>query len=370
MSHRPAPFRRRQAVLLLVVIAALAGCGRGDAADEAGAAPAQVAAVTVVVTAQPFSETVGAIGTVEPRAGHVAALSAPAPGRVARVLVAAGQHVAAGQPLVELDQAPFRAAAQSAESALGAAQQAYDRAQRLANEGIVPRKDAEQAAADLARARADAAGARREAALATLRAPIAGVVTRMSATLGASVEPSQPLVEVADPAALDVLFGLTPGDAARVRPGAKVALTAGERATGESLGVGEVVDVAGIVDTTSRRVGVRVRAPTTQRPLRIDETVYGQITVATTADAIVVPTEALVPEGDGFKVFVVDASGIAHERPVKVGGRTAALAHVTAGLAAGERVVSYGAYGVEDSARVVPVRAPGAAGGAGSPPAP
>ena len=66
-----------------------------------------------------------------------------------------------------------------------------------------------------------------------------------------------------------------------------------------------------------------------------------------------IPAEALVPEGDAFKVFVVDASSIAHARPVTVGARTGGLAEIKSGLQAGEKVVTYGAYGVEDSAKVV-----------------
>jgi len=272
------------------------------------------------------------------------------------VLVSAGQAVQAGQALIELDQAPFQAALQSAEATLSAAEKANERQQRLAGEGIVPRKDAELAAADVAKARADAAAARRMAQLAVLRSPIAGVVTRMSATLGAAADPAQPLVEVADPSALDVLMSVTPTDAARIRPGAKVTLSAGQSANGEPLGVGTVMDVSGTVDSTNRSVAVRVQAPTTVRPLRIGETVFGSIAVATKPNAVVVPVEALVPEGDRFKVFVVDPAGLAHEREVKVGGRTSVVVEITDGLRAGEKVVTVGAYGVQDSAKVVPLK--------------
>jgi len=51
------------------------------------------------------------------------------------------------------------------------------------------------------------------------------VITRLSTTLGASVDPAQPLVEITDPRALDILMSVTPTDAARVRPGAKVVLS-------------------------------------------------------------------------------------------------------------------------------------------------
>jgi membrane fusion protein (multidrug efflux system) len=332
-------------------------CGRGGE-EEGDAAHPVVGAGTAVAARQPFTETLGAIGTVTARAGRIAALSAPVPARVIRVSVAVGQHVAVGQALVELEQAPFRAALQSAEAALAAAQRAYDRTQRLAAEGIIPRKDADQAAADLARAQADIVTARRNLELSVLRAPLPGVVTRLMASLGAMADPAQPLVEVADPQALDILANVTPTEAGRIRVGSVVALSAGQNSGGEPLGVGRVADVAGTVDSTSRSVAVRVQAPTTRRPLRIGETVFGDIAVETHPDAVVVPNEALVPDGDGFKVFVVDAGGIAHARPVAVGGRTSKVSEITTGLAAGERVVTYGAYGVDDGAKIVPLQAP------------
>jgi RND family efflux transporter MFP subunit len=329
----------------------LGACGkRAESDDET--TPAVVQVRTSIALSQGFTETIGALGTVAPRAGHSASLSAPTAARVARVLVTAGQHVGAGQPLIELDPAPFQASQASAQATLDAAQQAYDRELRLSREGIVARKDVEQAAADLARARADLENSRRESQLSVLRSPIAGVVTRMSATLGASVDPSQPLVDIADPDALDVLLSMSPDAAARVRPGARVVLTAGESAGGTPLGGGTVADVSGTVDTVTRTVQVRVAATPT-RPLRIGETVFGQVAVRTIPNAITVPIAALVPEGDGYKVFVVDANNVAHATPVTVGGRTATTAQITAGLTPGARVVTYGAYGVEDSAKVV-----------------
>ncbi|HEY6211284.1 MAG TPA: biotin/lipoyl-binding protein, partial [Vicinamibacterales bacterium] len=114
---------------------ALVACHRG--AETAAEKKATVNANVVTVTRQPFAEVVGSIGSVSARAGHAASLSAPSPGRISSILVTSGQTVAAGQPLIELEQAPFELDAQSALSALDAAQKAYDRQERLANEGIV-----------------------------------------------------------------------------------------------------------------------------------------------------------------------------------------------------------------------------------------
>src|SRR4029078_8293855 len=129
-------------VALALVVACKGGTSGGDAATPQAAGGVK----TAVVTKGPFTETLGALGTIVPRPGHVAALAAPQPARITRVFVTTGQHVAQGEPLVEPDQTPLRAATAAAEATLAAAQKSNDRQQRLASEGIVARKDADQAA--------------------------------------------------------------------------------------------------------------------------------------------------------------------------------------------------------------------------------
>ncbi|HEY8176611.1 MAG TPA: efflux RND transporter periplasmic adaptor subunit [Gemmatimonadaceae bacterium] len=352
ITRRPRNALRMTALALAIATIA---CSKGGG-DET--VQAVVGVRTTVVTMQPFTETVSAIGVVTGRPGHVASLTAPLPARVVRVMVAVGQHVGGGTDLVELDQTPFVGAARAAEASLAAAEKTFERTRRLVEAGISPRKDLDQATADLEKARSDAATARRQLELSIVRSPISGVVTRVGATLGATADPSMVLVEIADPNALDILFTVTPTQAGAVQRGAKITLSAGQRSSGEPLGVATVVDVGGIVDTISRGVTIRAQAPTTRRPLRIGETMFGDIIAVVRARAIVVPIEALVPEGEEYKVFVVDAAGMAHARPVTVGGRTDKVAEILDGLTVGERVVTYGAYGIEDSAKVVPIGTP------------
>jgi RND family efflux transporter MFP subunit len=335
--------------ILIAILLIAAGCRKSDPAAD----PAAVVQVkTAVAMVQPFEDRVGSIGTVAVHSGHLASLSAPAPARITTVYVSVGQRVSVGTPLIAFEQTPFITAAQSAEAGLIAAQRAYDRARRLADAGIVPRKDAETAATELAQARAAATTARRMAQLAVVRAPISGVVTQLNASIGASADVNQPLVQVADLSALDIVFNVAPADAAHIGAGAAVTLSAGETATGEALGVGRIMSVSATVDSSTRSVEVRAQAPPSARILRIGETIFGQISMGTKPRAIVVPIAALVPIGDGFQVFVVNAANIALARKVTVGRRTDTVAEITSGLSGGERVVTEGAYGVEDSVKV------------------
>jgi len=346
-------------VIVLGVWQLATGCtpSGGDTESEAKSdVQAVVGARTAVALVQPFVRTTSALGAVAPRPGSFAALGAPGPTRVARIFVVAGQSVRVGDPLIEFDRGPFDAAAKSAQAAVTVAQNAHDRAVRLAGEGIVPRKDVDQAAADLAQAQAALITAQRAQDLATLHAPVAGVVTRMSAVMGSNADASQPLVEVADLSALDVVLDLTPADAGPVRPGQRVTFWAGATAGGDSLGAGTVSEVGAAVDSATRSVRVRVHVARASRPLKIGESVFARIAAGVDPRAVTVPLEALVPEGETFKVFVVDRSGIAHSREVEVGGRNEKTAEITSGLAGGETVVTYGAYGVSDSAKIVPAR--------------
>ena len=354
MTARPATRSRRSIVLATVALACTGLACKGSEATAEGEVTPVVTARTAVVSMEPFTRTLSAIGVVVGRPGHYAALSAPSATRIARVYVAEGQRVGAGQPLVEFEQAQFVAAANAGQAALSAAARNQERAQRLANEGIVPRKDAEAASAELARARNDAVVAQRAVQLSVLRSPVSGVVTRMVAVLGAPADAGQVLVEVADPSAFDVVLALGPTEASSILPGKRVDLTAGDKTGGESIGVGSVASVGAAVDSGTRSVKIRVTVTSPVRALRLGESVMGAIAVETRLNAVVVPVEALVPgdEPGSYRVFVVDNGGTAHARDVKVGGRTETKAEIVEGLTGGEVVVTQGAYGLEDSAKV------------------
>src|SRR3954469_10606980 len=118
---------RHHARHLVLALAAAAATGCRSEKEPEKETAAVVSAQTIIITPQPFTETLGAIGTVVARAGHVATLAAPAAGRVGAVLVTSGQRVQAGQVLVELDQAPFQATLQAAEAAYNAAERANER---------------------------------------------------------------------------------------------------------------------------------------------------------------------------------------------------------------------------------------------------
>src|SRR5258708_31575714 len=131
-------------ILFAAIVISCGACAKKEAADEKP--QAVVSAQVAPVTAQHFTESVDAVGGVAPRAGHIASLAAPSPTRVAKVYVSFGAKVKAGDPLVEFEQPAFDAAAKGADASLAAAERSQERTQRLADAGVLPRKDAEAAA--------------------------------------------------------------------------------------------------------------------------------------------------------------------------------------------------------------------------------
>lgn len=342
------------ALLLVAAIAiVLVTIRRGGDEADLDADPV-VTVETATVEVRTLEVALDAIGTVRPRPGHVAEISAPEAARVERIMVAVGDAVSAGQPLVQLDASVWAARHHEAEAAVTMAQQAYERAGRLLAEGILARKDVETATAELARARADLAEARRLESLGTLRSPIGGIVVEVNASLARPVDPGMPVVEVVDPRGLEVIFHLSPSEAGRVSAGATVELAASGGGERRIVGQGTVRGISAAVDSASGSVAVRATVDAPARRLNAGEMLSGRITVERIENAMVVPLTALVPEGegDGVQVFVVDEDGVAHATAVTVGRRTATDAQILSGLAGGETVVTDGAYGVTDGARI------------------
>lgn len=341
--------KRRPRVILLF---ALVACGGGETGVESEAmSPVEI----VTAVEEPFAITIDAMAVVSSRPEGVAELKAPGVSRVTSIRVGIGDVVSAGQLMVQLDPSVWAAQLAEADAAVAAASQAAERAKRLADDGILPRKEAEQAASALASAQAARAGAARTRSLADVRSPMRGVVDSLDAALDELVAAGDVIVRVVDPRAIELVFHLPPEEAARVAVDMPVRAgpRGGSRGAAAWSADGRVAAVGASIDAASG--GVRVRATITQtsRPLRIGEFVDGRIEVDRHDRAIVVPAAAIVEtSGDEATLFTVGDDGLAHARTVTIGGRSGDRVEVVRGLEAGESVVGQGAYGVADSARV------------------
>jgi cobalt-zinc-cadmium efflux system membrane fusion protein len=111
-------------------------------------------------------------------------------------------------------------------------------------------------------------------------------------------------------------------------------------------GGGRLVYLGTSVDLKTRTVALVYEVPNPDGRLRIGMALTVSVETAHMEEALVVPVAALVDE-DGRAIAFVQVSGETFEkRDLTLGIRDGAFVQVLAGLAAGERVVTQGAYAI------------------------
>ena len=212
---------------------------------------------------------------------------------------------------------------------------------------------AEQAMADFALAEARAGlslaapAAAQTAGLWQIRSPVNGQVLKLHLESEAPVTAGAPLLVIGDTGEMEAVIDVLSGEVRQVRPGAAVALSTGSGAPAMS---GQVLRVEPMAFTKVSALGIEEQrvnvvvalAPAAGEAARLGDgfRVDARITVSSQADALLVPSAALVRDGERWRVFVVEA-GQARARSVQISDRNADVAWVKEGLTAGETVVLY-----------------------------
>lgn len=373
-------------------------------------APRPLEVETATVTRGRFEQSIEEDGRTRLRERFT--ISAPVAARLARIQLREGDSVTAGDPLAVLtpvmpsmvDDRSLREATarlKAAEATAAGAASRVERSriareearldllrtERLAREGFVAasRLDSARLAADGARRDLDAAQAAHEAAMyeraqaaavlqpversasgapLQLRAPVAGVVLRVPIQSEATVAPNTALMDIGDPARLEVVAELLTTDAVLAKPGTPARI---ERWGGPSV-EGRVRRVEPAAFTKVSALGVEeqrvnviidlAETPDAWRHMGDGFRVTVRVITATAPDAVQVPVGALVPTETGAMASYVVEGGRAVLRPLELAGRNSTTGWVSAGLQPGERVIVYPPPSVTSGRRVQP-RPPG-----------
>ena len=353
----------------------LAACGSGGKEQRSNAPPDvgfRVMAATSVPIVTELPGRINALRTAEVRP--------QISGVILKRLYAEGALVRQGQPLYQIDASLYRAAAAQASANLASAQASAeaarakaDRFKPLAAAQAVAQQDYVDAAA-AARA-ASAAVAQNRAALSTAQinlrfttvpAPITGRIGRSLFTEGALVTTGQadPLavISVLDPIYVDIQQSSSALLALRrqLAAGGVAPVTAEVRL---SLDDGSDYDVPGVVefsevtaDPGTGTVTLRARFPNPQGLLLPGMFVRARFAQARVTNAFLVPQVALTrdPKGNA-EVFVVGAGNKAVARMVTADHTQGNDWVVTAGLKAGDRVITQGLGKLRAGQAVKPV---------------
>lgn len=319
-------------------------------------------------------------------------------GPIKKFYVTRGSHVHVGEVLATMEdqdlkgtltesqgayqqaEATYNSALQSAErdvkiakDQLDAAQSLYDGRENLYKQGAMSAKDVQDARIALAQARnqydlaekqynlktaegglvsakGKLATAQADVNYSTIVSPVDGVVTDRPFYAGETPPSGTPILTVMDISKVVARAFVSPQQAADVHIGDAASLVPSD---GAAEIPGKVTVVSPALDPNSTTVQVWVEAANPRGKLKPGSTIAVEIVTKTAKDALVVPVQAILTAADGTtSVMVVGSDQTVHSVVVKTGIRQDDDVQILSGLQEGQKIVTKGAYGLPDGAKV------------------
>ncbi len=328
-------------VLGLAVLAGAAWWWFGKAGAEqpqqqgGGGLPVEV----VAAVSEPLAETLTVAGQVEARTG--AELRSEVTARVVSVTFVDGEAVTKGEPLLVLDDSVQRATLAQAQANYALAKANVERYSRLVEMGASSRLQVDTAEAEAKLQAANIQMARANLAKYQIASPFDGLAGIAQVNVGELVQPGELLVAVTDNSKLKVTFKVPEAQATSLRVGAPVSVLS------EGVEVSGVIDALdGRVDPASRTLEGKVALDNADGVLVAGQFVRVRVPVKEVSDAVVIPDQALIPQGNVTFVYVINAgengATMASRTTVDVGLRSGDKAQILKGVNAGQRVVTAG----------------------------
>ncbi|MGC1712613.1 MAG: efflux RND transporter periplasmic adaptor subunit [Methyloceanibacter sp.] len=326
-------------------------CGSEAAEDSKPAVPVEASKVV----AAPLSEQVTAIGTL--LSDEAVTISSEIAGRLKEIHFEEGQPVEKGALLFSLDDSVYRAQLDDASAKLKLAAQTNKRTSTLFSNKYATAQSADEAASNLAVNTAAVELARVQLDKTRITAPFTGIVGLRHVSAGEYITAGQALVnlEAIDPVKADFRVPEKFLPAIRVGQTIKIKVDAFPEDSFE----GRVYAIDPRLDVAGRSLLVRAMVP--NRDQRLRPGLFARVTVLLQLkeDALSVPEQAIVPQGESQFVFKI-VDGKAKLTKVKIGTRREGRVEIVEGLAAGDQVVTAGQLKIRDGSPVTIVGTTGA----------
>jgi membrane fusion protein, multidrug efflux system len=345
--------------------AQVAGGASAQGAARGGAAPPGAGSVTVEaikVATLSLPQTITAVGSL--RSDESVTLRPEVAGRISNIAFQEGQRVAKGAMLIRLDPAVPQAEAQQARANLVLAKTKFDRAVDLAKSNFISGQAKDEAENNLKVAEASLQLAEAKLAKMDLTAPFSGIIGLRSVSIGDYVKEGADLVnlESIDPLKVDFRVPEIYMRQVQVGQSLQVQLDALPGKTFE----GKVFAVNPLIDAAGRAVVIRAMVRNPDTSLRPGMFARVRLITREAQEALVLPEQALVPQGDQQFVYrVVDGKAV--RTKVEVGQRRDAKVEILNGVDKGDVVVTAGQLKLRDGAPVSVAAAAVAAPAAAAP---
>jgi membrane fusion protein (multidrug efflux system) len=345
---------------LLIVVGVLAGIKAGQIVTMVRAGesfvPPPEAVTSAKVEAVEWESTRAAIGSVVALRGVT--LGSEVPGLVREIAFDSGAAVRRGQVLVKLDTSAEEAQLAAARAEASLARLTLQRARELRRSGFTSQADLDTAEARAQQAAATVANLTAIVAKKTIRAPFDGRVAIRQVELGQVVAPGTAIASLQSVSPIHADFWLPQQALAELEPGQRVRLETdvfpGARWDGGISTVNPEIDAA------TRNVRVRATFPNGDGRLRPGMFARVAVLSEEKRPVLAIPATAVIFAPYGDSVFVVEqqqegggqATTVARQKFIRAGERRGDFVAVASGLAAGETVVTSGAFKLRNGAAI------------------
>jgi len=312
---------------------------------------------TVEARSEPGGARVTAVARLVHDATKLAQVNARAAGVVKAINVDIGTNVKRGSALAVIESADVgadRSRLAAARARATAAQENLTRQLDLQRDGITSRKSVLQAEQEAADAKSELGALTASLAMLgaapdanagagyTLSAPIAGVVTQRSATIGKLVGTDEVLFEIVDTSSIWAELEVNERDLSSLRVGQDVELTfEGSHAQGLH---GAITYISPAIDPHTRTALARIPIANPSGALRANMYGQGTIFLGDARTSVVVPRSAVQRAKDVSLVFVRIQSDEYETRRVELGEARNAQVEIVEGVKPGDQVVTTGSF--------------------------
>ena len=317
--------------------------------------PAAISAVTAVSAAVPhFATGIGSIAAV-----HQVTVTPELGGRVTAIMFKAGAEVAAGDPLVQINDAPDNGDLLNYQAQARWASVSLERAKALAQRQAGPQQTVDQTQEQLDEARAQILKTEAIIAQKLIRAPFAGRLGVRQIDLGQYLNAGAPIVTLTDLQHLFVNFTLPSTERGEIAPGQSVNITA-DAFPGRTF-TATITTIDPQIRADTRTLTVQATLANPDEALLPGMFVNAAVVLPAQPDQVVLPATAVDYTLYGDSVYVIrkeDAAAAgkpmlkAVRTPVKTGPRWDNKVAILSGVKPGEEVVAAGQIKLQDGAQV------------------
>ncbi|MBA4277371.1 efflux RND transporter periplasmic adaptor subunit [Flavobacterium sp.] len=300
----------------------------------------------IVVKSQTFDNNLSLSGSIE--ANEQVDIRSEVSGIVEGIYFKEGSNVSKGQLLFKVNDLELRAQLAQAKTKEGLASENERRAKLLLQKEAISLEEYDIARADYKLAQAQIQLIQAQIAKTSVKAPFSGKIGLRSISQGTYITPSILVAKLVNIGKLKITFSVPEKYANQIKMNSNLSFTV----TGSSQSyLAKVYAIEPEVQVATRTLQVRALAENKDGKLLPGTFANVELPLDIIKDAIVIPTEAIVPVQDGKKVFISN-QGKAKEILVETTTRTDASILVLSGLKVGDTVLTSGVMSLKEDTPV------------------